>query len=152
MRLVLAVAALWAAIDLGSKLAVMRSLVEGQSVPVIDGLFTLHYVRNAGAAYGLLTGQRWLLAIVAVGISLGILWYARQATTTRERLALGMLLGGAIGNMHNRLVWGAVTDLLEINPLTALFRIFNVADVAITLGVLLLVWIMIRTPRAQSDG
>ncbi len=152
MRLVLAVAVLWATLDLGSKVAVMRSLVEGQAIPVVDGLLTLHYVRNPGAAYGILLGQRWLLAILAAGICVGILWYARQVTAVRERIALGMLLGGAVGNMHNRLVWGAVTDMIEINPLTAVFRVFNVADIAITFGVLLLAWSMVRGPRPQGEG
>ncbi len=151
MRLTLVVAGLWAALDLGSKLTVMNSMVEGQAIPLVEGLLTLHYVRNPGAAYGLLSGQRWLLAVIAAGVSVVILWYAQQARTTRERVALGMLLGGALGNMHNRLAWGAVTDLIEINPLTVVFRVFNVADIAITGGVLLLLWSMVRVHRPQGD-
>lgn len=140
MLFVLLIGGAVAALDVGTKLAVMSRMTEGQAIPVIEGLLTLHYVRNPGAAYGFLSGQRWLLAIVAAVVSAGLLWYARQTVSLRERVALGLILGGALGNLHNRLVWGAVTDLIQINPLARVFQVFNIADIAITAGVVLMIW------------
>lgn len=139
-------------LDLATKLTVMSRMAEGQGIPVIPGLFTFHYVRNPGAAYGLLTGQRWALAVLAAGVAAGLLWYARRAQPGLERLALGLLLGGAVGNLHDRIRWGLVTDFLEINPLTFVFQVFNVADMGITFGVILLLWATWRHPQSQSGS
>ncbi len=136
-------------LDIVTKLIVMSRMVEGQALPVIHDLFTLHYVRNPGAAYGLLTGQRWILATLAAAVVVGMLYYARQTQGRLERLALGMLLGGALGNLHDRLRWGMVTDFLEINPLVFVFQVFNVADMGITFGVIGLLWYIWRHPSAK---
>lgn len=120
-------------------------------IPVVAGLFTLRYIRNPGAAYGLLHGQRWPLAALAAAVALGLLWYARRARGRGEQVAVGLLLGGALGNLHDRLRWGLVTDFLEINPLAALFQVFNVADMGITFGVLLLLLSTWRQPPARPE-
>lgn len=147
-----AVAGAVLALDMTTKLAVMARMAEGESIPVIAGLLTLHYVRNPGAAYGLLSGQRWALAALAAAVALGLLWYARNSRNRLERVALGLILGGALGNLIDRLRWGLVTDFLEINPLTFVFQVFNVADMGITFGVVLLIWGAWQQQRRETDG
>lgn len=151
MLFVLLVGVAVAAIDIGSKLAVMATMIEGQAIPIVHGLLTLRFIRNPGAAYGLLSGQRWVLVVVTALISGGLVWYARHAKLTQERLGLGLILGGAIGNLHNRLVWGAVTDLIEINPLSMVFQVFNLADVAITFGVIMVLWSSVRASPERTQ-
>ena len=147
MFLILLVASVVTVLDVVTKMAVMTRMVEGQAIPIIDGLLALHYIRNSGAAYGLLSGQRWLLVTITAGVSAGLLWYARHARSILERTALGVLLGGAVGNLINRVLWGSVTDLIEIIPLSSIFQVFNMADIAITFGVILFVWGTLRQPR-----
>lgn len=151
MRIITVVALFVAALDIGAKLAVMNKMAEGEIIPIVNGLLNLHYVRNSGAAYGLLTGQQRLLVILAAAaITFLIFFYARRLSTSVDRIALGMLLGGAIGNLQNRLLWGAVTDYIQINPLTFVFQIFNLADVSIALGTSLLLWSVSRLWKTQS--
>lgn len=147
MFLVLLLASAVTVLDVATKMAVMTGMVEGQSIPIIDGLLALHYIRNSGAAYGLLSGQRWLLVIITAGVAAGLFWYARQARSILERTGLSVLLGGAVGNLINRVLWGPVTDLIEIIPLSSIFQVFNMADIAITFGVILFVWGTLRQPR-----
>ena len=151
MLTVLLVGIVVAALDLVSKLAVMATMVEGQSIPVIQGVLTLHFIRNPGAAYGFLLGKRWVLATLAALVSGGLVWYARQTKLPQERIGLGLILGGAIGNLHNRVAWGAVTDLIEIDPLSNVFLVFNLADVAITAGILLLLWTAFRQHKERPE-
>lgn len=138
MRFTLMLAGAVVALDMVTKMTVMARMALGQAIPLIEGLLTLRYIRNPGAAYGLLAGQNWLLVTLAVLVIAGLLWYARQARGSLERTALGLLLGGAGGNMVNRMLWGPVTDFIEVNPLVFIFQVFNLADVAITSGVILL--------------
>lgn len=140
MRITLLVAGGVLAVDVATKTAVMAGMIQGQAIALIEGWLTLHYIRNPGAAYGLLTGYRELLVALTVGVILGLLWYARQTKGSLERVAIGVLLGGAVGNLVNRVLWGPVTDFIEINPVAALFQVFNVADVAVTTGTILLLW------------
>lgn len=118
-------------------------------VPVLGPLLVLRLVRNPGAAYGLLTGQRWLLSAVALAFAAGALWYSRRARGLTA-VALGLLVGGALGNAIDRLRFGQVTDMIEIPPLTFVFQVFNVADVAVTFGVLALAWDAWREERDRS--
>lgn len=131
-------------IDVITKTTVMARMLEGEAIPIIKGVLTLHYIRNPGAAYGLLTGHRWLLVVISILVIMGILWYVSQTKSVLEHVALGFILGGAVGNLINRIIWGSVIDLIEINPLTTFFQVFNLADVAIVSGVTLLFWTILK--------
>ena len=102
------------------------------------GWLGLHYVENRGAAFGSLVGYGVLLTVIAlVVVVLVLAIYARIAAPSRWLQAgLGLLIGGAVGNVVDRLSHGYVTDFIAIGP----WPRFNVADSAITVGVLLLAW------------
>ncbi|MNS40273.1 Lipoprotein signal peptidase [compost metagenome] len=125
-------------LDQFTKLAIVTALALGHSTPVLDGFLHLTYVQNFGAAYSLLSGRVGLLAVIAATICLGIIVYQRIARPTHMAmvLALGFFLGGAMGNLTDRLVLGYVRDMVDIRWYGEnIFPIFNVADVVLWLGI-----------------
>ncbi len=122
-----------------SKIAVERALplnVSWAPLPAVAALFRFTHVSNTGAAFGLFPTGRLLFAAVALVVSLIILLYNFRLPAGHPllRLALGLQLGGALGNLVDRLRLGHVTDFLDVGP----WPVFNLADTAIVGGVLLL--------------
>ncbi len=122
----------------------LRTLRE---IDVIDGFVAFHMAWNTGINFGLLSGQagmtRWILIGVALAICVGVLWWVRrEQPRLAGQIAAGLLIGGALGNVVDRVLYGAVADFLNVtccgfvNPFA-----FNVADVAIFLGAVALVFI-----------
>jgi signal peptidase II len=132
------------AIDQLSKRAVRAGIVPGEEHKVLPGL-ALVDTRNHGVAFGFLPGDHLAVTIV-IGVALLALlaYFARHATRPLIWLPTGMLIGGALGNIVDRLRDGSVTDFIKL-PLG--WPPFNLADTAITLGVLILV-LVIERPRA----
>jgi signal peptidase II len=135
-----------------TKLQVMDSLALYQRVPVLPFL-DLVRLHNTGAAFSFLAGasgwQNRLFTGVAVVVSAGVLWWLVRLPARGKRwlaLGLALLLGGAIGNLIDRLVNGPVTDFFNLLGLLNT-PIFNVADLSITTGVIVLVLLMWRESR-----
>jgi len=130
-----------------SKYLVMANMAEGQSIPLIPPFLYVTYVQNRGAAFGFLQGQVALLSAIAVVCLLFIItqWNKIMAKSSFVRWGVLIALAGAIGNLLDRLRWGAVIDFLDIR-----IFIFNVADVAIVLGVALLFWeVLVHDRKGQ---
>lgn len=129
------------ALDQLSKLAVRRSIVPGEERRALPGI-ELVDTRNHGVAFGFLPGDHLAITIV-IGLALLALlaYFARNSERPLIWLPTGMLLGGALGNILDRLRAGSVTDFVKL-PLG--WPPFNLADVSITLGVLLLVLLIER--------
>lgn len=123
-------------LDQGSKLWALARLPAGEVVPFWPGLLQLRRVSNTGAAFSLFTGSTPALALVSLAVAVGVavLLVRRPPTLLLPALALGFLLGGAVGNGLDRWRLGAVIDFLEFMPVP--FPVFNIADVAINLAVL----------------
>jgi signal peptidase II len=139
---------LWLAVlslslDQASKLFIdnVMQLYESRAV---FAFFNLTYVHNTGAAFSFLSDaggwQRWLFAGLAVGMSVVIsVWLTRlKSTETLIAVALSLILGGAIGNLIDRLAYGYVIDFLDVYYETWHWPAFNIADSAITVGVVLM--------------
>lgn len=130
-------------LDQGSKLAIDKSMQLYQSIPVIP-YFNLTYVHNTGAAFSFLSEaggwQRWFFAGLALVISVVIaIWLVRlKRHETLLAVALALVLGGAVGNLIDRLVYGYVIDFLDVYYQDWHWPAFNIADSAITLGVILM--------------
>lgn len=130
-------------LDQWSKITIDSVMSLHQSIAIIP-YFNLTYVRNAGAAFSFLSGaggwQRWFFATIAVAISsvLTIWLYRLKANETLLAIALSLILGGAIGNLIDRLAYGYVIDFLDVYYQTWHWPTFNVADMAISLGVFLM--------------
>ncbi len=146
------VAALVFALDRVTKILVQTRMAPGTSIQVIPGLLRITSIRNAGAAFGLLQHQTlFFIAVTAVVVVL-IVTYGGRAARGQPMLAvaLGLQLGGALGNLYDRLLRGMVVDFIDFYRVWPF--IFNVADAAIVVGGCLFAWILIRqgdTPQQR---
>lgn len=134
--LILALVIVW--IDQLTKLWVRASFVYGgEPQTVIPGLFNLVYVRNEGAAWGMLGGQMPILIILSIVVLILLAVYRRQILnpTLDHRIALGLMIGGICGNLIDRVRVGWVTDFLDFHIGVHHFPSFNVADSAICVAV-----------------
>lgn len=145
-----AIAAAVLAVDQASKFAVRASLrPPGTSVPVVGDLIKLTFTRNEGAAFGMLPGGRAAFMTVSVAAVCVIIGYLvrRRPTSAWLVVALGLVAGGAVGNLIDRAYFGWVTDFIQI-PFD--FPIFNVADSAVVVGVGMLVWWLLFGPESGA--
>ncbi|QOY34394.1 signal peptidase II [Anaerobacillus isosaccharinicus] len=108
-----------------------------QKIPVIENLLYITSHRNKGAAFGILQGQMWLFFIVTVIVVAFVAYYINKHAHESKLLgiSLGLVLGGAIGNFVDRLFRGEVVDFIDVYIFTYDFAIFNVADMALVIGV-----------------
>ncbi len=141
-------------LDQVTKALVVARLPVHASVPVIPGFFDLTHVRNTGAAFGLFASfdfawKAAFLNAIALGVFLGVLAFALKTPVDHARLqvALALILGGAVGNLIDRVRTGSVTDFLLFYVGRHQWPSFNVADSAITVGVFLLAWALWRSPE-----
>jgi signal peptidase II len=140
-------------VDQVTKVLVLERLVPGMSIPLIDGFLSITLVMNPGLAFGLLAdlpaGWRWLVALLSV-VTLFVL--ARVALRVLaegglgDRMAIGLIFGGAVGNLIDRARFGAVVDFVDVHYRGFHWWAFNVADSAITVGVALLAVRLILRP------
>ena len=125
------------AADQLSKAAAVRELSGAGAVDVLP-ILNLALTRNTGVSFGLLGGGAvppWVLAGVAGAVTLGLLVWMLRTSSPPERLALGLVVGGALGNIADRIVRGAVVDFLDFHAWGWHWPAFNLADSAIVLGV-----------------
>ena len=124
-------------VDQVTKYAIRITFAAGESRPVIQGFFDLTYVRNTGAAWGILGGQNAYLTIISIVMLAAILIFRRSflSDTWEHRIALGLMVGGILGNLMDRMRLGWVTDFLDFHWRGYHFPSFNVADSAICIGV-----------------
>lgn len=140
-------------LDQLTKWLVQRYLDFGSSVTIIPGLFDFSKVYNRGAAWGMLSGQRVILVAVSA-LMLGFLWLNRKEFLRGgriERIGVGLLAGGIIGNLIDRVKLGYVIDFLDFHWGTYTFPTFNVADSAICVGVALFVVCQFFGKKATHD-
>ncbi len=157
----LLIAAAVVAADRITKGMVQHSLTIFDSIPLIPGWLRIVHTENPGAAFGMLAeGNPMLRSIVLIGVSslvlafvLASLWNGSEtAQTALSRLALSFILGGAFGNLYDRVLYHRVTDFIEVYHGTWSFPAFNLADSAITVGAVLLVVELLRPRTVRVIG
>jgi len=128
-------------LDLITKIIAVATLTPGESPSILGGLVYFSLIRNPGAAFSMATGMTWLLALVAIVVVIVIIRMAPKLRSTPWAVSLGLVLGGAIGNLIDRIfrspgfLQGHVVDFVSVfGPNAEYFPIFNVADSAITIG------------------
>ncbi|MSQ06524.1 MAG: signal peptidase II [Dehalococcoidia bacterium] len=143
--ILLQLAALVFLLDQLTKYAVRAFIPFRNSFPE-DGFFRITHTFNTGSAFGMFQGQNTPLIFVSVvGIAVLVLVYRSQPqVTSLLRLSLGMQIGGAAGNLLDRLRLGHVTDFIDVGP----WPVFNLADSSIVIGLLLLAWLLLRSGGA----
>ncbi|MEP7055605.1 MAG: signal peptidase II [Actinomycetota bacterium] len=142
------------ALDIGSKLWVVESLGESRRISLLGGKLILQQTRNPGAAFGVATGSTIVFSVVAVGVIAVIVRTSRKLRSLPWALVLGLLLGGATGNLIDRLLRspgplrGHVVDWINFGP--DRFPLFNAADSAIVTGGVVAVYLAMR--GLEIDG
>ena len=142
-----AIAGAVVALDQITKLLIVRNIAEGDHVRLIGNFLVLSHIRNSGAAFGTLRGFGGVLAMIAlagVGIFAVVAW--RQSSPI-VGIAAGLVAGGAMGNLVDRIIRGTVVDFVDFRFWPA----FNVADSAITIGAVLLVWFGTRRSEVEPQ-
>jgi signal peptidase II len=135
------IAVVWLALDQAVKQWVTTNLQLHGSMPLIPGLFALTRAHNTGAAWSMLAGKSWLLIAVAAIACVAITVHGIRSPERRwlPRIALGLILGGALGNLIDRVRLGYVVDMFDLqHDGKNIFPVFNVADIGIDVGVALL--------------
>lgn len=145
LRLGLTVAFCALLLDRLSKWWIMEvvELPKIQMVQILP-IFNLQWVENRGVSFGLLSADgdlgRWLLVGLTILIAIGLGIWLKRVQTALLAVAIGLVIGGAIGNIYDRTVFGYVADFLQFHLGDWSFAVFNVADSCITIGALLLIW------------
>jgi signal peptidase II len=129
-----------------------------QSIPVIHGVFNITYIENFGIAFGL-TGQgensikRWILCFVILAAAAMIIfyWFKYNRKKFMFDVSLGLILGGAIGNLIDRVLRGSVTDFLEVGYKNLTWPVFNVADSSVSVGVALFILYLLISKDDMAD-
>jgi signal peptidase II len=147
------------ALDQATKWLVDHGMALHQSIPVIPGFLSLTYVRNTGAAFGMLAspspGLRSLFLLLFSGLAIGLilwLWIRERQGGALYRSALALVLGGALGNLIDRIRLGEVIDFVDVYWRNYHWPAFNVADSAITAGVALLLIHLLIQPRTRPTA
>jgi signal peptidase II len=140
----LGLSALVILLDQLSKFTIISHFAYGESLPVLN-VFSLVLWHNTGAAFSFLSDfggvQRWLFSVIALVASAWIVWLLRKhASQTLFAFGLSLILGGALGNLIDRIAYGYVVDFLLFHWDMYTFPAFNLADSAITCGAALLIW------------
>ncbi len=115
--------------------------MNGKQIEVLP-FFDIVMVWNKGISYGLLQAdsafERWLLAFFALGVTGFLVWWLRGIKDTRLALSLGLIIGGALGNVIDRILYGAVADFFYLHAFGYGWYVFNIADTAVVIGVVIM--------------
>jgi signal peptidase II len=161
LLVLIAVAVSALVLDQVAKFLVVSSMVEGERVPVLGDFLVLYFVRNPGAAFSFAEGSTWIFSILAAAVSVTIIVLARKIRSRLWALVFGLLLGGVLGNLTDRLFrepsfgLGHVVDFISTPWM--LPAIYNIADICIvvSMAIFILLTILgvgIDGTRGRSDG
>ena len=155
----LLISALVVAADRFSKIWVTRHIRLGGAIPIIDHIFRISHWTNEGAAFSMFADSaspnlvRWALVaftlLAALGVLVALVRLGDHVTLTT--IALAMILGGALGNAHDRIVYGSVVDFIEVHIFTYHWPDFNLADSSIVTGACLLFLDSLRPQNTEQD-
>lgn len=126
----------------------------GKNFDIIDGLLKITLVKNAGAAFGMFPGGRAFFVVASIVASVVIVVLAMRTPKAFfwRRLTLGFILGGAVGNLIDRILFGEVIDFFDMGIGLHRWPVYNVADIAVTFGAIGLMISFLRTPNPASAG
>ena len=145
-------AALIVGIDRITKIWVTSNAeMPGDVITRIGNLFSFTYVRNEGAAFSMLSGRLGLLSIISIAFCIGVViyWIVKKPKNRLLCTALAMMAAGALGNAFDRIIYGYVIDFIKAEFVN--FAVFNVADIAITVGAALLVLFVCLEDKKNGD-
>lgn len=129
-------------LDQITKYMIVSNMTEGMSIPIINQVFHLTFVLNPGAAFGMLEHNREFFIIMAIAVLMFVVYMRKKILEEPLTVQIGIALfvGGALGNLIDRMKTGLVVDFFDFR----IWPVFNVADIAICLGVGVMIWSIIR--------
>ena len=133
-------------VDQITKFMIINTMHIHESFPVIKNFFHITYVQNDGAAWSMLKGNRFLLIVIAL-IALGLMCFfifKNQNLSLLENVSISILIGGILGNLIDRILYGYVIDFLDFRFGSYYFPVFNVADICIVISVILIIITLFR--------
>lgn len=136
--LVFSTALLIVILDQLTKYIIKQNFQLNKSIPIINNIFHLTYITNTGSAFGMFKSLNPIFILFSIIVIIAIFYYIKKIIKNNERLlqfAVGLLLGGTIGNLIDRLLYGAVIDFIDFR----VWPVFNIADSAVTISVVFLV-------------
>ncbi len=141
-------------LDQASKAVVSLLMQPGESAPIISGVVHVTFVRNSGAAFGLLSGNRVPFVFTTILAIVALLFLLFQFRQRRADLysSLVLVLGGALGNLVDRVRLGDVVDFIDLGWKNVRWPVFNVADIAVTVGVLLFCYRSLFSRRTSDES
>ncbi len=140
------------ALDQLTKFLIVKSLEVGESIKVISNFLYITSHRNQGAAWGILQGKMWLFYIVTIVVLVILFMFFKNEGYGRPdvQLGLSLLIAGSIGNSIDRLFRGEVVDFVDTYIFSYNFPIFNVADAALTIGVIVLIIVILFEGKEEK--
>lgn len=136
--------------DMLVKVIVKNNLLLGVKNTIIKDIFYFTYVKNTGAAWSILENNTFLIVVITILILIGLVYYVMKHNLDKyEVLGYGIILGGAIGNLLDRVLYGYVVDFIDIIIFGYDYPVFNIADIAIVVGVIIL---FIGMVKGDKDG
>ncbi|MBI2558918.1 signal peptidase II [Candidatus Woesearchaeota archaeon] len=141
--IVFSIALLIVFLDQLTKILIKKNFQLSESIPIIKNILHLTYVTNTGSAFGLFKGLNLFFMLFSVIVTVVIFYYLKKKIKENEillQLAVGLLLGGTLGNFIDRLAYGHVTDFIDFR----VWPVFNIADSAVTISVVLLIVLLWR--------
>ena len=136
-------------IDQAAKGFVARTMRLGESVPVWTGVFHITYIENPGAAFGMFANQKWMFIVAGVAVIAAACVMHRRISTMRgfARWGAALLMGGAIGNLIDRVRLGSVIDFFDF----LIWPVFNIADIGICAGVACLMYALLQDEEKERE-
>ncbi|MEH7106838.1 MULTISPECIES: signal peptidase II [Bacillaceae] len=140
-------------LDQFTKWLIEHNMYLGESIPIIDNVLYITSHRNRGAAWGILQGQMWLFYVITIVVIFAITYYIQKAAKGKRLLgvSLAFMLGGAIGNFIDRVIRKEVVDFIHTYIFGYNFPVFNIADSALVIGVILLMIQMFLEERGSKE-
>ena len=140
-------------IDMLFKIIVKNNLLLGKRNVIIEDIFYLTYVKNTGAAWSIFKNSTMFIIIVTIFIIIGLVYYIMKNSLDKyETIGYGIILGGAFGNLLDRVLYGYVVDYIDIMIFGYDYPIFNIADIAIVVGVIILFIGMFRGEKNEANS
>ncbi len=140
------------ALDQITKILTKKNMFLGQSEEVLGDFLRYTYIQNPGMAFGIQIGNKTLFTIFSILASIVVFVYLIRTRGDQVfvKLALALILGGAIGNLIDRVLYGAVVDFIDVGIGQMRWPVFNIADSAVSVGMVILVGIILFEPKEQA--
>lgn len=154
MNLIIILASITIFLDQFIKIIVHSNMEVYHSISIIPNFFNITYVQNLGAAFSVLSGGRFILIVIAL-IALFLIyqfWIKGKKLKRLEKITYGLFIGGIIGNLFDRIIRGYVIDYLDFIIFRYDFPIFNLADMAIVISIILIIIMTLRGNKDERDN